>query len=160
MIRGPRKIIIQERAAFSLVEVVVTIGVLAVVALGALSYQFHAVKQVKRAGVKMSATRLGMLVLENWKIQGGAEHYDPTVLDPTATELPSHADIYVFEVDGVSFYLDLSAENVQSSEETGVTLRELTVSVQWNPDYQEGLPDSDDPVSTFNTFVRCDQSGG
>ena len=160
MIRGPRKKETLRKPAFSLIEVVVTIGVLAVMALGALSYQFHAVKQVKRAGVKMSATRLGMLVLENWKIQGGAQHYDPTVLDPSATQLPNNDDIYVFEINGVSFYLDLSASDVQSNEETGVTLRELSVSVQWNPDYREGLPDSDDPISTFNTFVRCDQAGG
>lgn len=149
----------RQRSGFSLVEVVATIGVLAVLALGTISYQFHAVKRIRMAKAKMSATRLGLLILENWKIQGGSEHYDPTTLNLGAAEL-SNSDLYLFVVDEIPFYLDLSSHNVQSNEDMGVTLRELSVSVQWQSDYQQNIPESSDPSSTFYTYVRRDQSGG
>ena len=150
---------VKHKYAFTLVEVVITIGLLAVLALGALSYQFHAIKQVKRAGSKMSATRCAMLILENWKIEGGSENYDPANLDPSISRV-SNSDKYVVVINDIYYYLELTASDVQSNDETGVTLRELAVSVQWNPNYNEGLPGSDAPISTFNTFVRCDQAGG
>ena len=149
----------QSARAFSLIEVVITIGILSVMALGAMSYQYYAIRQVKRAGVKMAATRLGMLVLENWRMQGGGEYYDPTILDQTAWKVPNR-EIYVFTVEGTTFYLEMSASDIQSYEETGVTLRELSVSTTWRNDSAEGLPRDDDPVSTFTTMVRRDQAGG
>lgn len=145
--------------AFSLIEIVITIGVLSVMALGAMNYQYYAIRQVKRAGVKMAATRLGMLVLENWRMQGGGEYYDPTILDQTAWKVPNR-EMYVFTVGGTIFYLEMSANDVQSHDETGVTLRELSVSTTWRNDYAEGFPRDDDPVSTFTTMVRRDQAGG
>ncbi len=148
-----------KKSGFTLIEIVATIGLLAVLVLGTLGYQFHASKSMQMAQAKVSATRLGLLVLENWKIEGGSEHYDPTTLNLGATEVAG-SDLYLYVADEIPFYLDLSSSDIQANEETGVTLRELAVKVQWRLDYQQSIPERDDPSSTFQTHVRLDQSGG
>lgn len=147
------------KSGFTLVEVVSAIGLLAVLSLGVISYQYHAAKRSRMALAKMSAARLGLMVLENWKIRGGSEYYDPAELGLGMNEV-SGTDLYLCVVDDVPFYLDLSNSDVASNEETGVTLRELAVTVQWCSDYQRRVPEGDYPSSTFQTYVRLDQAGG
>ncbi len=147
------------KPAFTLVEVVSAIGLLAVLALGVISYQFHAVQRSRMAQAKMSATQLGLMVLENWKVRGGSDHYDPATLGLNVGEVAG-SSLYLCVVDDIPFYLDLAASDVSSSIETGVTLRELAVTVHWQSDYQQEPPDRDDPSRTFQTYVRRDQSGG
>lgn len=149
----------KRRYAFTLTEVAVTIGVLAILSLGAMSYQYYAMEKVRNANTKMAAARLGLLILENWKIQGGSEQYDPTSLNLGVEQIPN-SNLFLLEVDDIPFYLDLASEDIVNDDQTGTTLRSLSVCVQWRLDYQKKIPGSDDPSSLFRTYVRQDQSGG
>ena len=151
--------IIKHKCGFTLVEVVVTIAVLLVVSLGAISYQYHAVRQAKIGRAKIAAARLGSLILESWKSQGGSDAYDPTTLDLGIAK-SSTGEKYLLVVGGIPFYLELYSKDIDSNETTGVILRELSVFVQWRPDYEQQIPQSSDPSSMFYTYVRQDQSGG
>lgn len=149
-----------KQRAFTLIEVIITILVLAIVSLGTIGYHFHAIKRAKVANVKMAAARLGTLVLESWKSHGGDTAYDPETLGLDIVKLIDIDQTYLSIVDGMSFYLTLSSEDIDSNDTTGVILRELGVLVKWRSDYQQGIPQSSDSGTTFYTYVRQDQSGG
>ncbi|MBC8392815.1 MAG: type II secretion system protein [Deltaproteobacteria bacterium] len=147
------------KSGYTLVEVIITIAVLAVISLGTMGYQFHAVQQAKTAQAKMTAMRLGSLILENWRSQGGSDAYDPTALNLGIVELNA-GEKYYYVINDVPFYLNLFKKDIDTNSTTGVTLRQLSVFVQWRADYQEMLPGNSDPGSTLFTYVRRDQSGG
>ncbi len=144
----------------TLVEVVITILVLAIISLGATGYNVYAMNQARTGNVKMAAARLGILLLENWKSHGGDTLYDPETLDLDIVEVEDQPDMYLAVVDDMSFYLTLSSEDIGSNETTGVILRQLGVLVKWRADYQQGVPESSDPETVFLTYTRRDQSGG
>lgn len=148
------------KSGLSLVEVVVTIAVLLVVSLGAISYQFHAVRQDKNGRIKMAAARLGSLVMESWKSRGGSDAFDPSDLNLGILEIEGSPGKYKMIVDEVPFYVTLDSTDINTNKVTGVTLRRLSVFVQWRPDLGNETPQSSDPGSTFYTYVRQDQSGG
>jgi len=150
----------RQHCGFTIVEVLVTILVLAIVSLGTTGYHFHAVKRAKVGNVKMAAARLGTLVLESWKSHGGDNTYDPETLGLDIVELRNIHETYLSVVDDMSFYLTLSSEDIDSNTTTGIILRELSVVVKWRADYQPGVPQSSDPGTTFYTYTRQDQSGG
>ena len=66
--------------AFTLIETMVAMVVLAIAALGALGYQYHAALQVRIAHAQTTGTRTAQLLLEDWKSTGGSEDYDPIAL--------------------------------------------------------------------------------
>jgi type II secretory pathway pseudopilin PulG len=69
----------------TLVEAVIAMAMLAVVALGALGYQYYAALHARIARAQIIATRTAQLLLEDWKSTadstgGGLTTYDPSVL--------------------------------------------------------------------------------
>ncbi len=150
---------IKNSAGFTMVEVIITMAVLSIVSLGAIGYQYHAVQRSKIGEAKMDAARLGSLLLESWKSRGGILNFDPTALNIGIGELDD-SNQYKVLIDGIPFYISLITDVIDTNEITGVTLRQLSVFVQWNPDYSDRPPDSSAPGTTFHTYVRQDQSGG
>ena len=144
---------------FTLVEVIITIAVLSVVSLGAMGYQYHAVRRAKIGQTKMAAARLGSLLLESWKSRGGSDAFDPTTQNLGISEL-ENGDRYRVTIDQIPFYITLTSDVKDANETTGVSLRQLSVFVQWNADYSEQIPTASAPGTTFHTYVRQDQSGG
>jgi len=153
---------ITRKDGFTLLEVIIAMAIIAIVSLGTIDYQFHAIRQAKIANTKIAATRLGTLILENWKSFGGNDTYDPTTSGFDIVKLTSFENEtkYSVTVDDIPFYLTLSSNDIDSNSTTGVILRELSISIQWNSTYQEGLPQDSDPKTTLYTYVRQDQSGG
>ena len=147
-----------SRSGFTLAEVVLTILIMAIVSLGVIHFQFYAIKSAKLARTKISATRLGSLILENWKTQGGSEQYDPTKLNVGINRQGENQ--YSFTVDDVPLYLDLKVQDIDTNHKTEVTLRQLELTIQWQSDYEQELPGRSDPGFTLYTYVRRDQSGG
>jgi type II secretory pathway pseudopilin PulG len=69
----------------TLVEAVIAMAMLAVVALGAIGYQYYAALHARVARAQIIATRTTQLLLEDWKSTadstgGGLTTYDPSVL--------------------------------------------------------------------------------
>jgi len=171
--------------AVTLIEVMMALAVLVIASLGALGYQYYAVKQAQIARAQTAGTRIGQLLLEDWKSTGGSEEYDATDLGlGFSSELPLAAGVgyplpdgvYSITVDNVPMVLVLSCEDVDYDSVAEVTLRQLSVSVVWvqEPDadpqlgavisqqvtdkvnYHRGMRE----LVTLTTYVRLDASGG
>ncbi len=143
----------------SLIEVMVAVVVLAVAVLGVLNYQYHATRRTILAKDELTATRTARLLLEDWKSNGGEEHYDPTGLEmgilPTGV-----ADRYLVRVNDLPLYATLQWRDVEENTDAGVTLREIRVLLQWRRDRSVGATETTDPDFAMTTYVRRDQSGG
>ena len=59
----------------TLIEVVLATVIIAIAAIGALSYEYHGVKQMQIAKARSSAVRIGYFLLEDWKSNGGSTLY-------------------------------------------------------------------------------------
>jgi len=151
----------RSRAAsgVTLVELVVSTLVLAVASVGALTYQFHAVKRAKAAQSEITATQLAQLILEDWKSNGGSEFYDP-IGSKMGLESAGTEKYYKTTLNQFPMRIQLKHSDVNTDEAAGVTLREIQVAVSWRRDYRDQNPDAADPVFTATTYVRRDQSGG
>jgi prepilin-type N-terminal cleavage/methylation domain-containing protein len=68
----------KHRKGLTIVEVMVAITVLAVAALGASAYRYYSTLDVRRADMRTTAARLGLLLCESWRGAGGDTSYDPT----------------------------------------------------------------------------------
>lgn len=146
-------------AGVTLVEVIVATLVLAVASLGALSYQYHAVKRAKSAQAEITATQLAQLLIEDWKSHGGDEQYDPTDLNMNFEDTGT-AGLYEINLNDFPMQVNLWYSDIDADTAAGVTLREIRVTIRWRRDYQDLAPLSTDPTFTSTTYVRRDQSGG
>jgi len=172
-------------AAVTLVEVLVAMAVLAIAALGALGYQYHAAAQGRIAHAQTTSTRIAQLLLEDWKSTGGSEDYDPTALGlgfssnvihlGQGTALPD--GVYSITVDDVPMLIVLNWEDVDYDSAAEVTLRQITVTAVWRRNTRKevnfgqivaeqvaqgnaGYDDALRPLAALTTYVRLDASGG
>jgi len=175
--------LIKRRRAASgdtLVEAMITAAVVAIAALGGLSYQYLAAKHTKIAVSQMTATRTARLLLEDWKSTGGSEEYQPSRLglgfldvSAVASSLAIPAELngtvsdgaYSTETDGLPMILALRHEDVAFDESADVKLRQLTIHVAFGEVVDGKLTTSAGwletvPPVTLTTFVRTDGSGG
>ena len=143
----------------TLIEAMVAMAILAIAALGALSYQYHSAEHSRIAKYEMIATRTGQLLLEDWKSNGGSLSYEPDSLGLGFHE-SDESGFYEIEVDGLPMYVRLMHRDLETDATAGVTLREITVITRWRPDFSEDDPDETHPHLVLTTYVRLDASGG
>jgi prepilin-type N-terminal cleavage/methylation domain-containing protein len=150
-----------QRDGFTLVEVMVSVAIIVIVALGTLSFQYQSVKHSRSAEAQVTAARLGQLLLEDWKSTFGDSGYDATSLGlgfvaPTAPETGD----YKITLDNQTFYLQRAQQLVPIANNpdpvAGITLQQLSVTVRWRKDGGNGAVSASDPTLTFTTFVRRD----
>ena len=144
------------RNAMTIVEVMVAVAVIVIAALGSLNYEYLCVDHVRIARAQLAATRIGQLLLEDWKSTGGSSEYDPEDLAIGFNPDTPWGD-YKTVIDGLPFFIGLSQDDVDRDDVAGVTLRRIDVSVRWRKDFSYGSPDNDDPAVNLSTYVRLDQ---
>ena len=123
-------------------EVMVSVVVVTIVALGGLSYQYHAARHARIARAQITATRTAQLLLEDWKSTGGSSQYDPEDLGigisfAGAVSIGSYdwdttlgGGAYSMKIDGLPMVVMLGFRDVESDEGAQVKLRQLTVVIQ------------------------------
>ncbi|MGA2094406.1 MAG: prepilin-type N-terminal cleavage/methylation domain-containing protein [Sedimentisphaerales bacterium] len=147
-------------AGFTLIEVMVAVAVTIIVALGTLSYQYYGVKHDRMATAQLAATRIGQLVLEDWKSTGGDPDYDPTTLGLgfTATGPGETGNCFII-LDDQTFYIQLVQSNPPApfhDDVAGITLSQIRVITKWRQDYARGPLVASDHTITLTTYVRRD----
>lgn len=152
----------KSKPAFTLVEALVAMVILAVTALGALAYQYHAASHSKLAQSQMTAIRVAQMLLEDWKSTGGDINYDPAALGLGFSVSGEIDSDYVVTVDDLQMWikLDKGGGPVAFDNIAEVELWQLVVSIKWKRDYSNSVPDADDPSITLTTYVRVDGAGG
>jgi prepilin-type N-terminal cleavage/methylation domain-containing protein len=149
----------------TLVEVMLAVLIIAIVALGALSYGYHGAGQIRHAREYSTAVRIAYFLLEDWKASAGSQLYASnssgvrTPEDLNVDGIMSFAykgkGIYEVTVDptGVDPEGDVPLDNIplqiKLSRPSGYQrLIPLTVAVSWNTG-----------SIALTTNVRIDQGG-
>jgi Tfp pilus assembly protein PilV len=141
----------------TLVEVMVAVAVVIVAALGTLCYEYLCIDHVRVARAELTATRVGQLLLEDWKSDGGSLDYNPEDLHmgfELPDDLPTNC---VTVVDGLPLHISMTHSDVDTDAFTGTKLSEISVAVSWKRYFGSGAPEDDDPRVTLTTYVRRDQ---
>ena len=145
--------------AMTLVEAMVSVMVVAILALGGLGYQYHAAGHLRVARGQIVATRIAQLLIEDWKSTGGSDEYDPETLrlgfSPVAPQAGVDGSAYSIVVESFPMIVTLAFDDVEYDEEAQIRLRLLAVVVE--PGQTAAGPAT--PV-TMVTYVRFDASGG
>jgi prepilin-type N-terminal cleavage/methylation domain-containing protein len=151
---------VSQRRGFSLIEVMLAMAMVIIVALGTMSFQYQGVKHSRASEAQIAATRIGQLLLEDWKSQGGDSDYDPNAMGLGFTFVS--ANNYTITLDYQTFHIllaqQLATVTSGSNPDTvaGVTLQQLSITVTWRKDFGTGAVSGTDPSLVFTTFVRRD----
>jgi len=126
-------------AAMTLVEVMGAILILAVAVIGASAYRYHSALDARKADEMAAATRITLLLCENWRGISGDETFNPE--DYWGQDLPvievssegpdvppgfTTAGNYTVEINNVFYYVTMSWKDLYAG------LRVLNVAVAWN----------------------------
>ena len=150
----------------TLIEVMAALVIALVIAIGVMSYQYAAAQHARMTDVRVTASRLGLLFLEDWVALFGIETYDPEdrldlgtdplgyYLDLGAGGLPGAPSwgtplrSYRIFTNGTYFWVELAYEPIDGN------LRELGVSVAWSLDFQsESLVFDPQRLVKFSKYV-------
>jgi type II secretory pathway pseudopilin PulG len=149
-----------RQRGLTLIEACLAMAMIAIVAIGALSYQYFGIRHLRIAQADLAATRIGQLVLENWKGTGGVNsaNYDLTTLGlgfqrPTS---PTAGNYYI-TVDGTTYYVWLAYEDKITDSDSGITLRQISATLRWPNNFGTGSVTANDPAVTLITYVRKGQ---
>ncbi len=132
----PKTCKIRCRRGFSLVSVMIAISILLAALIGTSNFRYYSALDAKKAAAKITASRIGLMLCENWRGLGGIETYDPAAylgsdLTITASSGPSEPTdftllgSYTVTVNGANFYITLSWKDVSAG------LRALNIIVAW-----------------------------
>jgi hypothetical protein len=183
-VRGMIMIMTVKRPKFAsaatLVEVTLSIVIVAVAALGALSYQYRAAIHARIARAQTAAMRTAQLLLEDWKSTGASENYDPSTLGlgfsaplqvpgqwsqghGEGLGSPLHNSVHSITVDNLPMIVMLRWQDIDEDTMAHVKLRQLTVIVGFGEtdggggdltfpeNYLANIPDI-----TLSTYARID----
>ncbi|MGA2093511.1 MAG: prepilin-type N-terminal cleavage/methylation domain-containing protein [Sedimentisphaerales bacterium] len=142
---------------FTLAEVSLAIAIIVIAALGALCYEYLSIDHVRIARAELAATRVGQLLIEDWKSTGGNPDYTPEDLN-MGFALPPNAEAgqFMTTIDGLHLFITMDSDNKESDDFAGTILREIDVTVKWNHDFSNGIPTDRDPAVVLSTYVRPD----
>ncbi len=148
---------LRPKAGFTLIEVMIAATIVIIVSLGTLSFQYHGVKHSRIAKAHVTATRIGQLILEDWKSTGADPLYDPINLNLDFTESsPVGTGDCMITLDNQTFYIQLQNDFIDDDTVAGVELRQLRVTTRYRTDYAQGTLNASDPTIILTTYVRRD----
>jgi len=148
-----------KNKGMTLVEVLIASVMLFVVAMGALSYQYHSIKQKRIAWADMAATRTAQMVMEDWKSTGGKDldgtnGYDPNDFDADFAKQTDSS--WKIIIEDIPMHLMLDSQDIETDEASGVTLKKLQVEIKWRSDFADGSVDVDSPSVVLESYIRTD----
>ena len=146
----PKTSKIRRRRGFSLVSVMIAMAILLAALIGTSNFRYYSALDAQKAAAKITASRIGLMLCENWRGLGGTETYDPaTYLGTALTITPSTGPAkpedftllgsYTVTLNGANYYITLSWKDVSTG------LRALNTIVTWAQREQEtsSLNDAD-----------------
>jgi len=110
--------------------------IILVALIGTSNFRYYSTLDAQKAAAKITASRIGLMLCENWRGIGGIETYDPTtslgsdLTITTSTGPAEPADFtllgsYTITLNGANYYITLSWKDVSTG------LRALNVVVAW-----------------------------
>jgi prepilin-type N-terminal cleavage/methylation domain-containing protein len=148
---------LRKNRGMTLMEVMIAVAIVIVAALGTMCYEYLCVDHVRIARAELVATRIGQLLIEDWKSTGGAADYNPEDLRMNFDLPDGLMTNCVTVVDGLPLHISMTHSQVEKDDFAGTKLSELNVVVSWKKDFGSGTPQDDDPRVALVTYVRQDQ---
>lgn len=145
---------------FTLVEILVAMMVLAFAAIGAMGYEYHAASQERAALARLTAARTAQLLLDDWKSEGGSTSYTPKNLNLGFSDADDASGNFTVDVDKLPMYIELTSSDIEHDSESEVTLRKITVTVNYLDNRKIPSGDEEEKNMTLSTYVRVDASSG
>jgi prepilin-type N-terminal cleavage/methylation domain-containing protein len=147
-----------NRRGMTLIEVMLAVAIIIIAALGAMCYEYLSVNHVRFARAQLAATRVGQILIEDWKSTGAIDNYNPEYLQMGFNQTsPLPNATCETTIDGLPLYISFSSDDVGRDDFAGVTLRQINVVVRWNQNFGRGAATNDDPGVSLTTYVRRDQ---
>lgn len=151
MVPKTRKI--RCRSGFSLVSIMIAVTILIAAIIGTSNFRYYSALDARKAAAKITASRIGLMLCENWRGLGGIETYDPvaylspdlTITASTGPAEPGDFKLlgsYTATVNNANFYITLSWKDVSTG------LRALNIIVAW-AQRQQGQSTLNDVDKTF-----------
>ncbi len=132
----PKTCKIRCRRGFSLASVMIATVIILVALIGTSNFRYYSTLDAQKAAAKITASRIGLMLCENWRGIGGVDTYDPstslgsalTITTSTGPAKPADFTLlgsYTITVNGANYYITLSWKDVSTG------LRALNVVVAW-----------------------------
>jgi len=131
----------------------IAITILLAALIGTSNFRYYAALDAKKASAKITASRIGLMLCENWRGLSGTETYDPVAY--FGSDLPINTSSgpaepgdftllgsYTATVNNANFYITLSWKDISAD------LRALNIIVSW-AQRQPGLSSFNDVDKTF-----------
>jgi hypothetical protein len=110
--------------------------IILVALIGTSNFRYFSTLDAQKAAAKITASRIGLMLCENWRGIGGIETYDPatslgsdlTITTSTGPAEPADFTLlgsYTITVNGANYYITLSWKDVSTG------LRALNIIVAW-----------------------------
>ena len=141
----------------TLVEVMVTLVIALIIVIGVIMYMYSSALNARTADVRITATRIGQLLLDGWKITGTVNTetgvWDVEAFNPTDYDFDFSLPVefvgdlafdlggvgnelgdYSIKIDGAYYFITLSYENDNTDASYPIPLYRLNACVAWNRD--------------------------
>jgi len=148
-----------RNSGLTLIEVMLSLIIIMIIGIGAASYMYACAWNAKRADVRITATRVGQLLLETWKTTGSydvpgnwswdVDDFDPTDPDFNLTLPDNFTNAVDFDLAGIGIELDDYTITIDGIVYFVTLLYDinlppmLNARVAWNKDYRSTTLESD-----------------
>lgn len=151
----------KRNTGLTLVEILIAMTLILVVVIGAMSFRYHAVMDAREADARITAARVGSMLLNAWVARVGDTSFDPVAeFNPgipilvSASGTSSPADYtelnkYHIYCDEVNYYATLSHKSTISGQAGA-----LTITINWMNDYREWDASAVKQSISMTTYVR------
>ena len=151
----PKKYKIRARKGTTLISTLISVAVILVALIGTSNFRYYAALDARKASSQTAASRIALMLCENWRGIQGDNSYDPVAyfasdLTLTQNEGPGKPDDFTLlgsykivmdeeddDAEGADYFATLSWKDVQPG------LRALNVIVAWAQRGQTGFDNTD-----------------
>jgi hypothetical protein len=151
----PVRLSINARPGVTLISTLISIAIILTALIGTISFRYYATLDARKAAAQATASRIALMLCENWRGINGDTGYDPVAylgsdIKLTLSEGISEPDDFTLlgsykiipdenqdDAEGADYFVTLSWKDVQPG------LRALNVVVSWAQRGQMGLENTD-----------------
>ncbi len=151
----PRTQRIRTRSGVTLISTLISIAIILVALIGTINFRYHATLDARKAAAQTTASRIALLLCENWRGIDGDTGFEPVTYlgsDITLTQcedLGEPDDLTLLgsykivldeaadDVEGTDYYATLSWKDIQPG------LRALNIVVSWSQRGRSGIENID-----------------
>jgi hypothetical protein len=151
----------RKSAGLTLVEILIAMTLIILVVIGSMSFRYRAVMDAREADARITAARVGSMLLNAWVARIGSASFDPVaefnpgipiLVSTSGPAVPTgfiELNKYHIICDDVNYYSTLSHKPT-SSGQAGA----LTITINWLNDYRVWSESAAKQSVELTTFVR------